>query len=86
MSEEQKLLELFDLVRSRLERDLKALSDISQETKLPLADLLSEVHSLYERYNEQLIMLNMASKVANDKSSQTSSSNAIMRQLRSIDQ
>jgi len=83
MSNENKLLELYELVRSRLERDLKTLSEISQESKLPLADLLSEVHSLHERYNEQLILLNMASKIQSSSTVDTTS--AIMRQLRSID-
>ena len=83
MSEENKLLELYDLVKSRLERDLKALADISEKDKLTLASLLEETHGLYERYNEQLIMLNMAGTVL--RSSSKPGAQAIMRQLKSID-
>lgn len=61
-SNDERLLDLRALVRTRLERDLRALADISAERpELSLRDLLDEVQHVYVHYLQQDALLNAAS-------------------------
>lgn len=82
-SDDARLLDLRALVRQRLERDLRALADISQEKpELSLRDILDEILHLFINYLEQDTLLNNAS-------STNRKSNPIIQEesnkLRSID-
>jgi hypothetical protein len=81
-SNDERLLDLRALVRSRLERDLRSLADISSaRPELTLRDILDEVHNVYIHYLQQNALL--------DNASSTQSCDTQLREelnkLRSID-
>ena len=58
---DERLLDLRTLVRSRLERDLKVLADIAKGSpEVPLSELLDEIHHTYEHYLIQNALLDNA--------------------------
>ena len=59
---DKRLLDLRNLVRSRLERDLRLLAQISeQQTQLSLQDILDEVQAVYVHYIKINALLDNAS-------------------------
>lgn len=61
-SNDDKLLELRKIVRCRLNRDLRALANISErQSELSLEELLKELHNVYVHYLQLDTLLNNAS-------------------------
>lgn len=82
-SDDARLLDLRALVRKRLERDLRALADISQEKpELSLRDILDEVLHLFTNYLEQDTLLN---SVSSTKRKLNPTTQEEVNKLRSID-
>jgi hypothetical protein len=82
-SNDERLLDLRALVRSRFARDLRTLAEISDLKKeLSLADLLDEVHNVYVHYLQQNALLDNASTCIHRKDSRLTEE---LNRLRSID-
>lgn len=82
-SNDERLLDLRALVRTRLERDLRILAAISEDRKeLSLHDILDEVHNVYVHYIQQNALLDNASACIKGKDSKLQEE---LNRLRSID-
>lgn len=82
-SNDQRLLDLRLLVRSRLERDLRTIADISAtRSELSLRDLLDELHAVYVHYIQQNALLDNAGACINKNDPKLLED---LRRLRSID-
>ena len=82
-SNDERLLDLRTLVRRRLERDLRALSEVSAERpELSLRDILDEIHHVYIHYIQQNTLLDNASSSIHRDDSRLREE---LNRLRSID-
>lgn len=82
-SDDERLLDLRALVRTRLERDLTALATISKEKpELSLRDILDEVLHVFINYLEQDTLLNSA---ASKRRKDNPKIEEELRKLKSID-
>jgi len=74
VSEQERALRLLALIRSRLERDLKWLTELSaQRQEVTMEELLAQLHKIYLHYvklesavTTQLLLIQLEEKEARD--------------------